>query len=140
MPTYLLGRDFETPIKIDSNHTSVSHNHASLTIEGNSWTLTDNNSTNGTFIEENGKFRRYQSAKVTPDMWIRLGAEDHTGYCFKARRVLKPNNYQEDFAELVAQYQEFERIKDELESRRRTVKFITPILMIIALAVSFVLV
>lgn len=137
MVTYTLGRDYSDPIAIDDSHSSVSHTHATITVDGDSWVLNDNDSTNGTYVEENGVFRRYKRVSITPQTWIRLGEEGHRGYCFKARRVLKPNNYREDFEEIFAIYREFEETRYKLESNRRTVKFITPVLMCIGLALSF---
>ena len=89
------------------------------------------------YIEENGIFRRYSRCKISPSTWIRLGEQGHRGYYFKARRVLKPNNYQEDFAELYDIYHELEEAKKNLDSKRRLAKFMTPVLMVIGLIVSF---
>lgn len=136
MKTYNIGRDFETPFPIDGKHASVSHNHASITIDGDKWTLYDNDSTNGTYVEENGKFRRCKRLKITPSTWIRLGEQGHRGYYFKARRVIRPNDYREDFEELYKIFQEYEETKNRLETHRRIVKFITPALMCIGLLFS----
>ena len=137
MKTYYLGRDFTDPIKISDKSVSVSHKHATITIDGDEWILQDTESTNGTYIEENGIFRRYSRCKISPSTWIRLGEQGHRGYYFKARRVLKPNNYQEDFAELYDIYHELEEAKKNLDSKRRLAKFMTPVLMVIGLIVSF---
>jgi len=137
MATYTLGRDHANPITIDDTHSSVSHTHATVTVEGNNWVLYDNDSTNGTYVEEDGVFRRLKELKITPGTWVRLGEEGCRGYYFKARRVLRPNDYREDFEELFAVYQEYEETKTQLESHRRTVKFITPALMCIGLVLSF---
>jgi len=131
-----LGRDFDVPIRIEDEHASVSHNHAFITVDDDKWILCDNDSTNGTYVEENGAFRRCKKMKVTPNTWIRLGEQGYRGYYFKARRVVKPNDYREDFAELFEIYQELEIAKTKLESHRRTVKFLTPALMIIGLGLS----
>lgn len=137
MPTFKIGRDFEVPFAIDDKHASVSHNHATIIIDGDNWTLFDNDSTNGTYIEEKGEFRRCKKLKVSPNTWIRLGEQGHRGYYFKARRVIRPNDYREDFEELNDVFQEYEETKRQLESYRRAVKFITPLLMCIGLILSF---
>jgi len=137
MSTYCLGRDFVNPIKIEDKHASVSHNHASIIIEGDKWTLVDNDSMNGTFVEENGEFRRCKRMKISPNTWIRLGEQGHRGYYFKARRVQYPNDYRWDFEELYEKLQEYECVMGQLESHRRAAKFITPILMCLGLALSF---
>lgn len=136
MPIYKIGRDFTTPFAIDDKHASVSHNHATISIEGDIWTLCDNDSTNGTFIEENGEFRRCKKLRINPNTWIRLGEQGHRGYYFKARRVISPNDYREDFEELNDIFREYEETKSRLESYRRIVKFITPLLMCIGLILS----
>lgn len=136
MAIYNLGKDFDAPIKIENEHASVSHNHASITIDGDKWILRDNDSTNGTYIEENGVFHRIKKITITPRTWIRLGEEGHRGYYFKARRVLKPNDYREDFAELYEVYKALEIAKNKLESHRRTVKYLTPVLMVCGLGLS----
>lgn len=138
MPTYNIGLDFNVPFQIDDKHASVSHNHCSIIVEGDDWTLCDHNSTNGTYIEVDGVFRRCNRIKITPDTWIRLGEQGHRGYYFKARRVIRPNDYREDFEELYETFQEFEETRNQLESHRRTAKFITPALMIIGLCISLV--
>lgn len=138
MTSFTLGRDYDIPFSIDGKHTSVSHNHASIEIDGNNWTLIDNDSTNGTFIEDNGIFRQCKKIRISPNTWIRLGEQGHRGFYFKARRVLHPNDYREDFEELYETYQELDESKRQLESHRRTVKFITPLLMCLGLVLSFI--
>ena len=137
MQTFHIGRDFETPFSIDDKHVSVSHNHASIVIDGDDWVLYDNDSTNGTYIEENGEFRRCKKIKVTPSTWIRLGEQGHRGYYFKARRVIRPNDYREDFEELYEIYQEYEEARNQLEVNRRSTKFVAPILMLIGYGLSY---
>ena len=113
--TFNLGRDVGNHIVIDGKHASVSHNHASITIDGDTWILKDLQSTNGTFVEEDGEFY------------------------FKARRILKPNDYREDFAELYELYQEYEKAKKELESQRRISKFVAPVLMLVCYGLSYLI-
>lgn len=138
MPIYNIGRDLKDPFEIDEKHASVSHVHASIIVEGDRWTLVDNNSTNGTYIEENGIFRRYDKVDITPYTWIRLGEEGHRGYYFKARRVIYPNDYREDFEELYTIFQIYGDTKNKLESLTRKIRFTTPVLMIAGLALSFI--
>ena len=137
MTTYTFGRDHDYPIPISDIHSSVSHTHATLTIDNDDWVLIDNDSTNGTYIEENGLFRRCKKAKVRPDTWIRLGEEGHRGYYFKAYRVLRQNNYKEDFEELYAVFQEYEEAKKKLETHMRLSKFVSPILMLVFYGLSY---
>lgn len=137
MQTYNLGRDFETPFVIDEKHKSVSHDHASIIVDGDKWILCDHNSTNGTYVEEDGEFRRYNRLEITPSTWIRLGEQGHRGYYFKARRVIHPNDYSEDFEELYVLFQDFEATKQRLDNRRKKVRYIiTPVLGLIFLGFS----
>lgn len=134
--TFNLGRDVGNHIVIDGKHASVSHIHASITIDGDTWILKDRQSTNGTFVEEDGVFRRYEKIKITPRTWIRLGEPGHRGYYLKARRVIKPNDYREDFAELFEAYQEYEQTKKQLEYRRKSAKYLALPLVLIGAAAS----
>ena len=138
MPIYNLGLDFEDPIVINDKHASVSHDHASISIEDGLWSLEDHNSTNGTFVEVDGTFQRCEKLIITPSTWIRLGEQGHRGYYFKARRILYPNDYREDFEEIYDTFQEFENTRSQLEQSRRVVKFITPVLMCIGLVLSLI--
>lgn len=137
METYNIGRDFEEPIKIAEESVSVSHRHATIKVDGDEWTLEDNDSTNGTFVEIDGLFRRISRCRITPGTWIRLGEQGHRGHCFKARRIKKPNDYREDFEELNGIYQEWEETRMSFESKRKLAKFITPVLMVAGLIISF---
>lgn len=137
MKTYNIGRDFEVPFPIEGKHASVSHNHASITVDGDNWILCDNDSTNGTYVEVDGEFRRCNRLKITPNTWIRLGEEGHRGYYFKARRVIRPNDYREDFKEIYEIFQEYEDAKGQLEAKRRVVKFVAPVLMLICYGLSY---
>lgn len=135
--TFNIGKDFDTPFSIDDEHTSVSRNHASITIDNGQWILTDNDSTNGTFVEENNEFRRCKRVRINPDTWIRLGEEGHRGFYFKARRIIRPNDFREDFEELNEILQEFEQTGKKLDSNKRTIRFLTPFLLCIGFAFSF---
>lgn len=137
MATYQIGRAFEKPFKIDDKHASVSQNHATITIDGEKWTLTDNDSTNGTFVEDDGVFRRCKHIHIKPNTWIRLGQEGYKGYTFKARRVLKPKDYSEDFDEIYEILQEFEETKRKLEVQKKVVRKIGPVLSVTFFGLSF---
>lgn len=137
MAQYQLGRDFDKPFKIEDKHTSVSHNHATITVDGDNWTLTDNDSTNGTYIEDDGVFRRCKHIHITPDTWIRLGHEGYKGYTFKARRVLNPNDYSEDFSDIYDTFQELEETKARLDIQKKIVRKIGPCLSVIFFGLSF---
>lgn len=136
MQTFTLGLDYETPFPIDGKHASVSHNHATITVDGDEWILYDNGSTNGTYVEENGSFRKIEKIRISPSTWIRLGEQGHRGYYFKARRVLSPNNYQEDFNELYDMYDELQQKRNMLESKRGWVKYLSSILTLCAICFS----
>ena len=137
MPTFNLGLQFADPIEIGVDHLSVSHHHAKITIEGDNWVLEDLNSRNGTYVEENGKFRRCDRISIKPETWVRLGAEGKQGYYFKARRVLYPNDYRLDFNELKEKYQELQETKNKLEALRKYRNLVNLLLIVIGLCLSF---
>ncbi|KFZ31014.1 hypothetical protein IDSA_08065 [Pseudidiomarina salinarum] len=67
---YLLGRDPQCDIHVD--HADVSRRHAHLRYDGESWQLTDLNSSNGTFI--NGQ--RQTRIQLDGPMLVTLGSLD----------------------------------------------------------------
>ena len=136
MSIFNLGLQFAEPIEIGADHESVSQHHAKIIIEGEKWVLQDLNSRNGTYIEENGKFRRYDRISIKPETWVRLGAEGKQGYYFKARRVLYPNDYRQDFFELHEKYQELEETKSKLETLRKYRNVVNLSLVVIGLFLS----
>lgn len=137
MPVYHLGTDYDAPVRIDATSTSVSHHHADIEVDGERMTLIDNDSTNGTYVEVGGEFRRCKRVEVTPDTWIRLGQEGVRGFAFKARRVLYPDDYRMDFAMIKQQYQQLKSITDSLESKRDKLRYLTPALTVACLGISF---
>ncbi|MDE7135600.1 MAG: FHA domain-containing protein [Muribaculaceae bacterium] len=139
MPVFYLGHDHEDPIKIDKTATTVSRNHATIEVDNNNnWILTDTNSANGTFVEQGGEFRRINRIRITPDTWIRLGAEGIYGYSFKARRVMSPNDYRHDFRDLKHVLKEFKAVNESLERKTMMLRYIVPLFSLIALGFSFI--
>ena len=66
--TLVIGRDPNADVYI--NHASLSWHHAKLVIKEKNWTLTDNNSTNGTYVDG----QKITKVEVTASSWIRVGA------------------------------------------------------------------
>lgn len=121
---YKLGINYKTPVPIPQEASSVSGDHATITIEGNRWTLTDNNSANGTYVENDGQFERVARVSITPDTWIRLGREGVYGFTFKARRIIMPNSYIDDFVQLRKDYEEFKNEEARLETLSKSSKLL----------------
>jgi pSer/pThr/pTyr-binding forkhead associated (FHA) protein len=63
-----IGRKETNDIVIENR--TVSSNHAALSFEGGLFYITDNNSTNGTFIND----MRFTKGKICPDDIVRIGA------------------------------------------------------------------
>lgn len=107
-----LGKEGNQPFELDQ--LGVSRNHATIEIsdDGTVWTLTDNDSTNGTFIRESdGQYRRIASVRITPMTFIRLGPDTVHGCSFFAKRVLGEKDkydYVEEFEELGRVYGRYE--------------------------------
>lgn len=99
-----LGKEGDQPFDITQSCVSREHAVIDISEDGKVWTLTDTDSTNGTFVrEENGKFRRVVSIQITPMTFIRLGPETVHGCSFYAKRVLgDKDNYEyfEEFEEI----------------------------------------
>lgn len=72
MKVILIGRNEDHPFAI--NHPSVSRNHAEIREKDGVLTLTDLNSTNGTFLVDNTNQKiKVKRAMVTPDQVIFIG-------------------------------------------------------------------
>jgi cytochrome P450/NADPH-cytochrome P450 reductase len=66
-PSYLIGRDPECDFVVAD--ASVSWHHAVLRLEGGRWVLTDNGSTNGTYVRD----RRVDRVEIDGECLVRLG-------------------------------------------------------------------
>lgn len=124
---YKLGRDYDSPVSVPAGATSVSGDHASIFVEDGGWKLVDNGSRNGTFVEQNGNFVRIKSVGITPDTWIRLGGEGVYGFMFKARRVVSPNSFMDDFTLLKQQLQNCEEAEQKVSTLTSISKFVGPL-------------
>ncbi|MCC8177039.1 MAG: FHA domain-containing protein [Bacteroidales bacterium] len=141
MTEYRIGTDYEGPVKIPATSTSVSHDHAIIQVDGDDWTLIDNNSTNGTFVEAGGQFHRCARIRITPDTWIRLGPPTLEGHFFKARRVLKPNLFNDDFQYLRECLERYQKVSKRLTSKMKWTKsFLAPIISLVVFVGSFLVI
>lgn len=99
MQKIILGTEGNQPF--DIKQTGVSRHHATLTVNGNRWTLEDNNSTNGTFIrDETGLLRRVSCVDVTPLTFIVLGPDNANGCSFYALHATGVQHYLQEFQHL----------------------------------------
>jgi predicted component of type VI protein secretion system len=76
MANYIVGRnpDVAIPHILVSGDTTVSSKHCVISPLGDGWfRIDDSSSTNGTFVKEQGGWRRVTSAKVRVEDQIRLG-------------------------------------------------------------------
>lgn len=76
---------------------------------------------------------------IKPDTWIRLGMEGHKGVTFRARRVVCPTDYSQDFKELREDYDQLVLLKEVLESRQNWIAYIMPALSLIAFGLSYLI-
>ena len=66
--TLTIGRNPSSDIYIE--HPTVSWLHATLTIQGSTWTIKDNKSSNGTFVDGS----KIRTSLLTPQRKLRIGA------------------------------------------------------------------
>lgn len=119
MPTVIIGRNGDQPVKITDSF--VSSRHAELIINSPSdmW-LVDTNSSNGTFFFENGVFKRLVPNKryrVTPDTFVRFG--EHTQ--MHVRRLI-PEEEKIDICGLRTISDHYNNTKLELQSAQQSVQ------------------
>lgn len=136
MKKILIGREGKQPFIIKND--GVSAVHASLTIMSDEdWILQDENSTNGTYIQnEQGNFERIESKHITPRTIIRLGDETVNGITFMASLLVKKksDDYSMEFYEIKRQYENY--LEDRKKQRRRSqLKKLIPSVLAILCAV-----
>lgn len=114
----VLGTEGNQPFKIKGE--AVSRRHAQITInEHNEWFLEDLNSSNGTYIRQEGKGElvRVGNVQISPMTFICLGPDNSKGCTFFARQVLEENygNFKEEFDYLNDIEDEYDQKIEKLE-------------------------
>lgn len=92
---------------------SITELHARVTRQGDNYWLEDNNSSNGTFVNDFRIVRR----RLQPDDQVRVGNQVLT-----YRRLIKafsrnPDDYTREFAELENVWEDYVGLKEQLENR-----------------------
>ncbi|WP_375445549.1 FHA domain-containing protein [uncultured Fibrella sp.] len=92
---------------------SITEVHARVTRQGDAYWLEDNNSSNGTFVNDFRIVRR----RLQPDDQVRVGNQVLT-----YRRLIKafsrnPDDYTREFAELENVWEDYVALKEQLENR-----------------------
>lgn len=125
----LIGKQGNQPFPL--SEPSISRQHAIFRRNETTgmMTLTDNNSTNGTWILQNGVFRRlYGQARVTPETVVRLGAK----YIFRIKdllakpqparaKVIKKEEPPVDISKLKRVYDVYTQRKMELDGQNSSI-------------------
>jgi hypothetical protein len=110
-PVVTIGRSKNNHIVIPT--LSVSEQHAQVMRLGDEFWLEDNNSSNGTFVNEFRITRR----RLVPDDQIRLGNQLITYRRLTKAFTRNPDDYTKEFAELEHIWNEYENLKESLDSR-----------------------
>ena len=133
-----LGTQGNQPFEIKSPF--VSRTHARVDIHDNTWTLTDLNSANGTFIRDDtdGTFKRVSTVNITPLTYICLGPPNSKGCCFFARQLQAPGNYDAEYAFINGKEDEYEEELKNIETIGKRLTLLKPILMVVLMVLSFV--
>lgn len=126
----LIGKQGNQPFPLSEPSISRQHAFFSRDEATGIMTLTDNNSTNGTWILQKGVFRRlYGQARVTPETVVRLGAK----YVFRIKDLLaKPKPVQHkivqkkeetpiDISKLKRVYENYTQRKMELDAQNSSI-------------------
>lgn len=132
-----IGTQGNQPFKIKNPF--VSARHARVDIDDNGrWTLTDLQSTNGTFVrdDETGNMVRVSNIDITPLTFLCLGPNVSKGCSFYARQLKSPGNYDAEFALMNQKEDEYDnRIKyyDALNKRINLLSIILPFIVFVTL-------
>lgn len=137
MQKIILGTEGNQPF--DIKQTGVSRHHATLTVNGDRWTLEDNNSTNGTFIrDETGLLRRVSCVDISPLTFIVLGPDNANGCSFYALHATGTDNYLQEFEHLKAKETHFLAREERAEQVGRNLRKLVAGVTLGAFAGSFV--
>lgn len=106
----ILGREGNQPFNITNS--AVSKRHAKVTMDGDTWTIEDLGSTNGTFVKNlDGEFEQIQRRVIDRNTVIRLGDGGVHSLILWANHIQTPHpdDYSYEFMKLM----EYERWFDE---------------------------
>ena len=126
--SFIIGTQGNQPFKIKSDY--VSREHARIDIDDNGlWTITDLNSTNGTFLrnEDTGEMTRICQMVITPLSFICLGPNNTKGCTFYACHLLTPDKYDKELAYM-------NQKEDEYEERLRRIDNINKVVNVLVVA------
>ena len=138
MKAFLLGNAGDQPFDIKQQ--GVSREHARLVIDdAGQWTLTDLDSSNGTFVRNDaGEWERISKKKISEDAYICLGPDNANGCKFYARHVLSPDDYSADFDQLEDMDNAIQSKREATEQRARMIRKLIAIVSGVALVGSFI--
>jgi hypothetical protein len=138
MKNYLLGKESEQPFEITQK--GVSREHARLTIDDNGlWTLTDLDSSNGTYIRnKDGDWERIKKKIITPTTYICLGPDNANGCKFYAQHVEQSDDYSKDFDFMEDMANDIESKLDNADQKAKNIRKLIALVSGIALLGSFV--
>jgi len=125
MKKIILGKEGDQYFTI--NGSSVSRQHAEVTINDNGiWTLTDLNSTNGTFVrdEQTGVLKRISQIEIHPLTFICLGPDNSHGCSFYARQVLNPGDFKDELEYMNEKEDEYDKELVAVERKIRWQRWI----------------
>lgn len=136
----VIGRGMTEPFAIPQSAKRVSSRHAEIEIDDQGeWTLTDLNSTNGTYIkDESGNLVQVGRSRITRDTVIVLADMTINGFQFRADSVISgiSSNYGHQFIRL---QKERDRIDEELEKVYQTSKYVKYIPSLLIVVVMFLI-
>lgn len=136
-----IGKQGNQPFAI--NALGVSRIHAILDIneEKGVWTLTDHDSTNGTFVrdEKSGCLRRITEIPITPMTFICLGPDNKKGCSFYARQLLSPKDYDEELYYINQKEDEYDAQREKVERNTSLLRLTQTVLPLIIFGLSMLL-
>lgn len=138
MKNYLLGKEGDQPFEITQQ--GVSREHARLTIDDNGqWTLTDLDSSNGTYIRnDNGDWERISKKNITPTTYICLGPDNANGCKFYACHLEHSDDYNTEFDIMEDITNDMETRIESADQKAKTIRKLVALVSGVALLGSFV--
>lgn len=138
MKNYLLGKEGDQPFEITQQ--GVSREHARLTIDDNGhWSLTDLDSSNGTYIRnDNGDWERISKKNITPTTYICLGPDNANGCKFYACHLEHPDDYNIEFDTMEDLTNDMETRIDGADQKAKNIRKLVALVSGVALLGSFI--
>ncbi len=135
-----IGKEGDQPFAIKASGVSRLHAVVDIDEDRGTWTLTDLDSANGTYIREaTGDFRRVSQMEIHPMTFICLGGDNSKGCSFYARQLLAPGDFHDELRFIMSKEDEFDIQQRKVERYVTVLRLIQTIVPMAVFSLSMLL-